>query len=496
MATTLPRPDAARLPGDRAGPLLRRHLPLLGLAGCGVLLAAQVISPLWYPGYDSVRYLSVARSAAGGGPVTNLGSPHLVYGVGYPLLMSPVFLGGPGPFLLLSVVHVGLAALYVAGTYVWARRYVPEAAGLIALLAVANAVVLVTLRRALSEAAFLPLMIWTVNALSAVRPGRVAWRPVLAAAGLLALLAVTRQAGILFAAGFGVRTAVAAWRRELPWARAGLLTLAVGLPATLALGAMVAYDRETATRQGEWSHLDVFTRSEGGRHGERPGQSLPAQCLEGLRLRLGEIGRLTVPGMFNAYADTGEWLNINLLVYLPLTGLLLAGWGRFVRRLDVFALTLPFYATLYVWWPFDQSARFFAPLLPLLLICLWHALAALGRRRVALLAGLLVLHTAVALGYWLAIDRPRALAEARHWPDLRQLAEVIRTDPGPVQAGPGLGKAHFLLEYLLDRPVAWREPGQPAGPEVRWLVTAAGSPAEEGFTPRAEAGPFRLLRRN
>jgi hypothetical protein len=495
METTLGRQEAAAFPWRRIRQVLRPRPALVWLVGWGVLLAAQVISPLWYPTYDSARYLSIARSAATAGRLTNLGSTHLVYGVGYPLLVSPVFQTGPFPFLLLSAVHAGLAALYLAGTYVWARRHVPEGAVPAALLAVANAVVLVTLRRALSEAAFLPVMIWAVNALSAVPRSRRPWRPLAAAALLLSLLAVIRQAGILFVAGFGVQLAAAAWRRELSWGRACLLTLAVGLPATAALGAMLAYDREMAARQGSWSHLDVFTRSGAAEHAGQSGQSLPAQCLEGLRLRVGEVGRLTVPGMFNAYGDSRQWLNVNMLVYLPVCGLLVVGWWRFVRRLDVFALTLPFYAGLYVYWPFDQSGRFFAPLLPLLLVCLWHALAGLGRRRLALLTVLLVLHTAVAAGYWLAVDRPRALAEARRWPDLRQLAKVIRAEPGPVQAGPGLGKTHFLLEYLLDRPVAWRESGQPAAADARWLVTAAGEPAVAGFRTRALVGPYRLLRR-
>jgi hypothetical protein len=490
MEAMLPCQEGVKLSWTRTVTFLRQRPAWLWFAGWGVLLAVQIISPLWYPGYDAVRYLSIARSAMGG-HAANLGSPHLVYGVGYPLLISPVFLSGPFPFLWLSLLHAALAAVYAAGTYLWVRRQVAEAAVFIALLAVANSLVLVTFRRALSETAFLAVMIWTVNALSALSHRRAGWRLAPVAALLLSLLALIRQAGILFLAGFVVLLTIRAWRRELSWGRALLLSAGVGVPATAALTAMLAYDQATAARQGDPSHLEILTRSAAGR-AEHPDWSLPAQVLEGLRLRLSEVGRLTVPGMANAYSDAGNWLNLNFCVYLPLTGLLALGWWRFARRLDVFALTLPFYAALYVCWPFDQSARFFVPLLPLLWVCFWHALPALGRRRVALLGVLLVLHTAVALGYWLAVDRPRALAAHRLWPAVARLADVIRTDPGPVAVGSGLGKTQFLLEYLLDRPVI--SEGQEQA-KVRWLVTGKDIPIESGFTPRAAVGPYRLWQR-
>jgi hypothetical protein len=490
MATTLPRQQRTSLPSVKV--ILQTRPVLVLLTGMALLLAVQTISPLWYPGYDAVRYLSIARSAASGN-LTNLGSPHLVYGIGYPLLLSPVFWCGPFPFLILSLVHAAFAVLYVAGTYFWARRHIPKAAVLIALLAVANSLVLVTFRRALSEAAFVAVMIWAVNVLSALSGRPSAGRLILAAA-LLSLLAVIRQVGILFVVGFAIHLAVRAWRRELSWTRALLLSAAVGVPATATLTALLAYDGAMAARQGDPSHLEVMTRSAVGR-AEHAKWTLAEQCLEGLRLRISEVGRLTVPGMANAYSDSGSWLNVNFVVYLPLAGLLALGWRRFVRRLDVFALTLPFYFALYVCWPFDQSARFFVPLVPLLWVCFWYALPALGRRRIALLGVLLVLHTGTALGYWFVVDRPRAVAANRLWPDAIRLAEQMRTDRGPAAVGPGLDKTPFLMEYLLDRPVKNCETSQDIRADVRWFVTAAATPAVKGFSLRAVLGPYRLWHR-
>jgi hypothetical protein len=494
MARTL-RQDAVRRTWERVHTVIRQQPPLVWLAGWGVLVALQILSPVWYPTHDASRYLSIARSAATTDHVTDLGSRHLVYGIGYPLLVSPVFLCDAYPFFLLSVAHAVFAAVYLAGCYVWARRHVPEAAVLIALLAVANSIVLVTFRRPLSEAAFLPVMIWAINALAAVPAARAVWRPLLAAALLLSLLAVIRQVGVLFAAGFGVCLAVRAWQRQMSWPRACLLTLVVGLPTVLSAGAMVAYDRAMGAAEGSASNLDLFTRAQTASV-EYPESSILLQCLEGARVRISEVGRLTIPGMFNAYGGYRQWLNVNMLLYIPLAGLLVVGWWRFVRRLDVFALTLPLYVALYIYWPFDQSGRFFVPLVPLLVVCLWHGLARLGQRRLALLRLLLLLHTGVALGYWLGVDRPRALADDQRWPEVRRLAEVIRAAPGPVQVGPGLGRTSNLLEYLLDLPVAWQEAGQRAEPGVRWLVTAADAPPETGFTATARVGPYRLWQRH
>jgi hypothetical protein len=494
MAMTL-RQDAAGLTWEKVRSSLRQPPLAVWLAAWGALVAVQLVSPLWYATHDASRYLSIARSTATTGQPTNLGSPHLVYGAGYPLLISPAFLFGPYPFLWLSAAHALMAALYLAGVYVWARRYVPEAAVPFALLAVGNCIVLTLLRRPLSEAAFLPVMIWAASALTAIPGSRAAWRPVLAAAVLLSFLAVIRQAGVLFAVGFALHLALRAWRGEMSWARVCILSLAVGLPPVLAAGAMVAYDREMAARASAWSNMDIFTRSEIAPRAEYPEQPLFLQCLEGVRLRVSEAGRLLIPGMFNAYGAYRDWLNVNLLWYFALAGVLVVGWWRFVRRLDVLALTLPFYAALHVYWPFDQSGRYFAPMLPVLFVCLWHGLAGLRQRRLALFTALVVLHTGVALGYWLAVDRPRALDDDRRWPDARRLAEVIRAAPGSVQVGPDLGKTHLLLEYVLDRPVAWQEAGRPPAAGAQWLVTAAGAVAPADFEPVAEAGEYRLWQR-
>ncbi len=58
-------------------------------------------------------------------------------------------------------------------------------------------------------------------------------------------------------------------------------------------------------------------------------------------------------------------------------------------------------------WAFDADTRYLLPLLPLLVVCLWFVIEPFTRWRLSALAALLVLHLAVALGYWTAVEIPR-----------------------------------------------------------------------------------------
>ena len=63
-----------------------------------------------------------------------------------------------------------------------------------------------------------------------------------------------------------------------------------------------------------------------------------------LALVISDIGRITVPGMFKSYGYVGWWWDVNMLLYVPVFGLLLYGYFRWVRRgPDPLAWSLPFY---------------------------------------------------------------------------------------------------------------------------------------------------------
>ncbi len=278
-----------------------------------------------------------------------------------------------------------------------------------------------------------------------------------------------------------------AYRGRISRSRALLLTLGVGLPAALAVAGVVRLDRAMAAASGAATYVDQIVDP-----------SLPwvDQLCEGLRLRISEVGRLTLPGMFKAYARRGEWLNVNMAVYVPLALVLLIGWVKWVRRTgDVFALALPFYLALYVVWPFDQATRFMVPMLPLLLACAWSALERLGPYRPRIFRALLVGHLAAALGYWLVIDLPRAWQDRAQWPAVRQMAAVLRADRGPVLADEMSTDAQWMLQFALDRRVGEHSPGAAVAADVRWIVTQNAAADFAGFVPHTQAGKYRVLRR-
>ena len=57
-----------------------------------------------------------------------------------------------------------------------------------------------------------------------------------------------------------------------------------------------------------------------------------AYLWHGLYLRLTDMGRLTIPGMFKAYSTQGSWMHVTMLLYLPLFVGLLKGWWQLIRK--------------------------------------------------------------------------------------------------------------------------------------------------------------------
>ncbi len=465
--------------------------PCTWLALFGLLLAMQ-ISPWWYATADGSAYLSIARSAASGETLTCLGSHQLYYFPGYPLTISPAFLAGDRPFLLLSVIQWLLGLIFLVGVYRWARRTVPTSAVLITGLCTINAALWIYYRRTLSEMAFMAVLIWTVNVLNSIDLGspkrRTCWQTVLAAAGTV-LVALIRPAGIMLAAGFGIAMILAAFKTRADWLLAITLTLCVGLPASAVVVATIKYDRAMASLdEGRgFTYLDDLTD---------PTVSFGSQILEGIRLRVSDVGRLAIPGMFKTYADPGEWFNVNMAIYLALSAMVAFGWWRFARHgHDVLALTLPFYLVLHVVWPFDQSVRFLVPMLPLVIVCLWFAAAIPPSRRTGLFGFLLLAHFAAAAGYWAFVDAPRTRGRFHQWPTIDRLAELIETEPGQVAASGLSEEIWSMLQFALNRPVPIMGIDGPISPDVHWVLTPSTAKEPNEFSTRHTAGGYRLSTR-
>ena len=463
-----------------------RATPWLALL-CGLLLLE--VGPWWSSTPDSVLYLSMARSLARSGELTSLGSTHTGLPPGYAVLLAPAFWLSDRPFWVIAIVQwlLGVAVIFLL--HAWARRVTPGRALLTTGLVAVNVSFWMLVRRPLSEICFLVLLLASANSMDAVleasRPKTLALRGIIAC-GLLAAAVLVREAAIVLIGGFAVAAVLA--RRSGDRSRfAGLV---VALTAGLGIACLVAfvgYDLSTLAANGAQrvvgSHLDGFLD---------PRSTFAEKLGEGFRLRVAEIGRLVVPGMFKAYGPPGIWLDANMAIEGACALVVLAGWLRLVRTTRaVLVLALPFYFALHSAWAFDAGTRYMLPMLPVIVA----SLAALVERRsdrlrIAALA--VVAHLGVTLGYHLSRELPRAHECHRLWPTVDRVAAGTGPADGEIAALSVPECAALMLSFTLDRPVA-RDPTTVAA--IAWLVTGSPVDAPSGFRLRDEVDSLKLWQR-
>lgn len=475
--------------------------PAIWLAVAALVLTLQ-ICPFWYPAPDGAAYLSIARSIAAGGPMARFGSAELSYPLGYPLLISPAFHIAARPFLALAMMNWVMAVIFMLGVYVWARRELGGGALWVTALVMANVSVWTVYRQTLSEAAFLALMIWTVNALNGLladgepsaqgnQPGgasQVGRRRIVAVGRLLAIAALLigltaiREAGVLFGAGFLLALLVRALRGTANRRATAAAVIVTSVALFVALSS-IRPERIAAAGPAIAGNLAGYGDADGAV------TSLDRRVL----LRLMEMGQLLVPGMFRTYGRS--WLDINTAVYALVLAAVLIGWWSIVRRRsDVLALTAPLYVAMYMIWPYAAGTRYFVPLLPLFVACIWIFLALFRGWRLSIVAAALVAHVGVAAGHWILVDRPAARTCDRLWPTVDFLAAhtaaagAIAAVPVPVCLTP-------MLALALDRPVRQASATAAVDADVEWIVAPERAEPQAGFRPAAAAGDYVLLRR-
>jgi hypothetical protein len=461
--------------------------PRLWLTLLSLLLSLQ-IRPWWFPQGDGMSFLSMARSLAVEGRMHNMGSPHLWYFPGYSLLMSPLYLFGQQPFWLLSAFQWGSAILFMFGVYLWARSVVPQWAVWIAAICVVNQGVWIHCARTMSEVPFMCGLIWSANAARWVQQSR-SWPqavgPGLLAAAILTLTSLIRPAGILLAVGFGLHLGWQALRRESSWTRAVLLTLLFGIPGSLAIVGFLTIDRDAAAKEHGRTYLSNFSDS---------AANPVASYLEGVRLAIRDSGRVIIPGMFKAYQERG-WRDLNLVVYVPACIVLAIGWWRLVRStVDPLLLATPFYALLYIGYPYEAGARFYIPLLPVFAASFIVLLLELPLRRHLVVAGFVAAHLILAAGYWLGADSTRGRVAMARWREIEPIAKSIDSRQDHVAACDVTGDDVFMLELAIDHRVPLVRPSLLTS-DVEWVFSKRNAADLAEFELCFETESLRILRR-
>lgn len=387
--------------------ILTRRPMRLALLGLLLLLLAGAVRQAWTIDPDAAAYVGLARSLAAGEGYALFGVPHAKFPPGLPLLLAGVMrVAGPEAFAAFQLLLVGLLIAAVAASAALVRRL---GWGTSASFAVAAAVGLsqtffdLSVRYLRSEVPFLAAsLLAALLTQRALAPGGRA-RHVVGAALLTMAAVATRLAGVtllvvpalhllspadgaagrrraalLLAASLLAPAGWAWWgqqvreaRPDAPDYRAEFLaaeprdltkTVPVDMPTIDGPGLL----RRVAGNAAIFARACGVLLTNVDRTAEVPlaGVGLAGLVLLGLALQLGVAGRATTIGRRDA------------AVYV------LATLG------------------LYLLWPFNQQERFYAPLLPWLLLAAGEgaaAVLALGRRVTSRRAGRIAVVLLLAL---------------------------------------------------------------------------------------------------
>ena len=455
-------------------------------AACLLLL----ISPYWKPDQDSVAYLSMARSFAGGRGMLHLGLRQWHYAPLYSVVISPAFWFSSRPFLLISLVNIATACGLVLGTLCWFRRFSRRGAGLVAALVGVNIGLWDVCREPRSDTLFSALFIWAAVFFAGAVNARTLFRfaGFTALGGLIVVAAVfTRQVGIFLTVGFALAMVIRWLRGDADLPRV-LLALIPGIFATCAVGVLIVHDHHAATLD----HVAVVvTYTEQYR---QENVSMRAQLLDGVRRQTADVGRLLIPGMWGSFAHFGQWLNFNTILYTLFTIPVAIGWWRLARQsADPLLWTVPFYAVMFVVWPFDQGTRFNVPMLPVMWASVWMMLSHWRRQRALILTIVLGLHLITSL-FYLVGDDIKVARWNRTIPPMAELARRVNTDEPAVLIGGGSNDI-LIWRYLLDRPVRRLSNNEASPDETRWVLQLKTFRLRPGFLPVGSCNGMELYRR-
>ncbi len=445
------------------------------------------VNPYWIPKYDAEGYLSIAKSIAAGEGLTRHGNPHIFWAPGYPIAISPLFFVFGHSFLSISVAHWCLLILFLFGTYVWTKRIAPEYALSVAILSATNVGVLYYFRRTISEALFMPLLIWTAIALNELTDRHTAKRAwILPLASIAATyLCVVRQAGLMLPLGFGLMMLYLAFKKRIRWPKAVLVAGLVVACAVLAIGFLSYYDRTMANAVGaERTYVDYVAALD---------STLISNLMHGLQLRILELGRLLIPGAFKVY---GGWLNPCMILYVPLFAAVCLGWFLVVRaNSDSLCYAFPFYLALYILWPYDQGCRFMTPFVPLFWLSLVVFISRFaGKQRLVSVIVLVLPLSFITASVYLVKDVSYARKMDQNWVLLDAVNQRV---PADQTLGSILTSHHLnlMLQMKLGKHILRVHESTDIPPDLRFVVADSNTAIPPGFYTVYSSGQFLLLQR-
>ncbi|MEQ9453936.1 MAG: hypothetical protein RLN76_05000 [Phycisphaeraceae bacterium] len=444
----------------------------------------------WHGSGDQMNYLSIARHFALG-EIARFDEPTLRYAPGYALIIAPTFWVMDRPFLLINLIHTVFLLAMLRPMTRWFTQYAGRASVLLSTLVVVNLSLWFYTQRPLSEAVFVPWLILTGLLLqkSADAPRLSKALPWLIAAMLATILLVMiRQLGVFVLSALSVVLLIRTLQGTLRWWDAALRLTFTALPACLSIIALSHFEQANteASTDNEMSYVDHLLRED---------VSLLERLALCTHLRISEIGRMMMPGMRTSYAQEGDWLDINMLIYSALFLLLAWGWWRIIRRrTDVLMWFLPFYLGFLLFWPYEAATRYAIPLLPMLVLALWGAVEPLKNRRLTILAIAATLHLLVTLGYW-GIELTRMNTTAQ-WASAQAVADQTRDDPDSIVVRGVSTPWQYRLRFITNRNIAFaRTDEQLKTSDARWIAVGDNKPTPPGWLEVSNIDNIRLYRR-
>ena len=294
--------QSKNIAGDRV-----KHKEYVWLGIFGFLL--MILSAgIWHPMPDTTVYLYQARHFATWDGLVHIMTHRLDTTPGYALLISPFFMIDDLPLVALTFFQALMLCVYMLGVYVWASRFAPKSAVLIAGAPSLHVCVWQYGMVVTTEAPFMASMVWSVilfHRWVEETDQSLRLKYLVGGVFLFCYCTLIRSAGMMIAVGCAGYLLWENRRAGRHWLTHGWsLLLWTGLPCLVVMIFVL---------QQSW------VGQTGLIHGTNMGGLTPtaqtnvfAYLWHGLYLRLTDMGRLTIPGMFKAYSTQGSWMHVTM----------------------------------------------------------------------------------------------------------------------------------------------------------------------------------------